>query len=214
MSRTISRLLLVEDDEMVRRSTESLLRRAGHEVQSFSTGEQLLETGVSDQTDCILLDLRLPGRSGIDVLRDLQQGGASVPVVMLSAHGDIPQAVEAMKLGAVDFLEKPFRVEKLLETVMRAQHAKSAPLPSEAQREARSRLRRLTWRQRQVLNGMASGLSNKEIAFDMGISVRTVEAYRAQLMGRLGVKRGAEAIRLATLGGLSERLVGGAATHT
>jgi two-component system response regulator FixJ len=193
------RVLLVEDDELVRRSTERLLQRAGHQVDSFASGEELLEQGVPDDAHVILLDVRLPGRSGLEVLRELDRNGNRVPVVIMTAHGDVPMAVGAMKLGAADFLQKPYPVEKLTDTIGRVIHV---PLTHTERADARSRIDRLTERQRHVLYGLAAGETNKAIANRLGISVRTVETYRAQLFDRLGIRSAAEAIRLATIAGV------------
>jgi two-component system response regulator FixJ len=197
------RVLLVEDDELVRSSTERLLQRGGLEVESFTSGDELLEQGVPSDAEVILLDMRLPGRSGLDVLRELNRSGNSVPVIMITGHADVPKVVEAMKLGAADFLEKPYPMEQLTDAIARAGYIARANGPSEADKaEAITRVRRLTGRQRDVLCGMTAGESNKAIANRLGISVRTVETYRAQLIDRLGLKSAAEAIRLATIAGL------------
>jgi two-component system response regulator FixJ len=197
------RVLLVEDDELVRRSTERLLQRAGHEVESFTTGDELLEHGVPEDAEVILLDMRLPGRNGLDVLRELDRNGNRVPVIIMTAHGEVPLAVEAMKLGAADFVEKPYALTQLTDMIGRASKIARLIGPSAQERdEAFSRIARLTERQRQVLYGIAGGEPNKAIANRLGISVRTVETYRAQLLDRLGIRNVAEAIRLATIAGV------------
>jgi two-component system response regulator FixJ len=197
------RVLLVEDDELVRRSTERLLQRAGHRVDSFASGDELLEQGVPDDAQVILLDMRLPGRSGLEVLRELGRNGNSVPVVIMTAHGDVPMAVGAMKLGAADFLQKPYPLKKLTDTIGRVIHVSRGKGFTDAERaDARSRIDHLTERQRHVLYGLAAGEPNKAIANRLGISVRTVETYRAQLLDRLGIRSAAEAIRLATIAGV------------
>jgi two-component system response regulator FixJ len=197
-------VLLVEDDDLVRGSTERLLERAGHDVLSFTTGDELLETGVPPNAEVILLDMRLPGRNGIEVLRELNRNRIDVPVIVITGHADVPDAVEAMKLGAIDFIEKPFSVEKLVDVVDRASRINVASRPSAEERaDAESRIARLTKRQRQVLQGMAGGEASKTIAQRLGISVRTVETYRAQLIDRLGVRNGVEALRLAMIAALA-----------
>ncbi len=158
-----SRVLLVDDDALVRRSTQQLLERSGHQVESFNSGDELLDRGVSNDAEIILLDMRLPGRSGLDVLRELNRGGNKVPVIMITAHADVSRAVEAMK--------------------------------------------------QDVLSGMAAGESNKAIANRLGISVRTVETYRAQLLNRLGLKSAAEAIRLAAIARMPRPLATHGAGH-
>jgi two-component system response regulator FixJ len=195
-----ARVLLVEDDDLVRRSTKRLLERAGHDVLSFSTGDELLKSGVPADAQVILLDMRMPGRDGIEVLRELNRTRIDVPVVVLTGHADVPNAVEAMKLGAVDFLEKPYPVDKLVDVVERASRSTVLPGPTPDERaDALTKIHRLTERQREVLRGMAAGEANKAIAYRLGISIRTVETYRAQLIDRLGVRNGGEAIRLAAI---------------
>jgi len=196
-------ILLVEDDEMVRRSTASLLERAGHQVRSFENGDALLEQGIPGDAECILLDIRMPGRNGIEVLKELDKRGVEVPVVVVTGHGDVPGAVEAMKLGAVEFLQKPYRVENLLNVIDRLVDSGGSRAPRAERREAMDRMRCLTNRQREVLEGIVRGEASKIIAFRLGLSVRTVEAYRAQLLDRLGVRSAAEAIRIATIAGLA-----------
>src|SRR5260370_36536895 len=151
-------VLLVEDDELVRGSTERLLERAGHDVLSFKTGDELLEMGVPPNAEVILLDMRLPGRNGIEVLRELNRSRIDVPVIVITGHADVPNAVEAMKLGAVDFLEKPYPIDKLFDVVDRASRSIVVPGPTPEERaDALRKINRLTGRQGEALGGMAGG---------------------------------------------------------
>lgn len=197
-------IVIVDDDARVRTSTARLLEREGYFVTCFENGQSLLDSGIPPQTSGIILDVWMPGPSGLDVLRTLRdRGGPTPPVIMLTGRADVQLAVEAMKLGASDFLEKPYRANQLLGVLKRVGLANRTPSPSKAaQSAAAAKLLRLTNRQREVLKSLALGESNKRIAGDLGLSVRTVEAYRAQLMERLGARNTAEAIRIALLGDL------------
>ncbi len=197
-------ILVVDDDRAVRASTARLLERAGYSVHCFNSGESLLASAILPETAGIVLDIWMPGISGLDVLRRLHERGPVPPVIMLTGGADIPLAVEAMKLGASDFLEKPYRPNRLLDVLKRA--GVGSMLVRQSTRvaggEAAAKVRALTSRQRDVLKRVALGESNKRIANDLGLSIRTVEAYRAQLMHRLGVRSTAAAVRIALLSGL------------
>ncbi|HEX4737121.1 MAG TPA: response regulator [Allosphingosinicella sp.] len=195
-------IVLVEDDDVVRRSTALLLRGAGHRVVEFARGEDLLAAALPEPPDAILLDLHLPGLTGIDVLRALPARGPMPPVVVLTGHGEVPVAVEVMKLGATEFLEKPCPPERLLDALERATAARP-PARVEDYEAAQAQVDALTPRQREVLKGVALGQSNKLIAYTLGLSRRTVESYRAQLLAKLGVGSTAEAVRIALLAGLA-----------
>lgn len=199
-SRTV---VVVDDDPAVRDSTTALLQVAGHAVYAFDSGSALLETGVPPDTDVILLDIMMPGLSGLDTLRTLTERGERAAIIVLTGHGDIPLAVEAMKLGAVEFLEKPYPMQSLLDLVATVEADTASSPGSDAQRtDAVEKLEGLTKRQREVLKGLAMGEQSKVTAYRLNLSVRTVEAYRGQLFGRLGVRGMAEAVRIAVVGGL------------
>jgi two-component system, LuxR family, response regulator FixJ len=199
-SRTIA---IVDDDDAVRLSTTLMLELAAHRVQAFASGDDFLVALLPDDLDCILLDMRMPGRSGLEVLKVLAGRDAAPAVLVFTGHGNIPLAVEAMKLGAVDFLEKPYAPEALVGAIDRACALRAEPRALEAaRREAATRLEVLSPRQRQVLRGIVAGRPNKIIAYELGLSIRTVEAYRAQLFERLAVRGTAEAVRIALAGGL------------
>ncbi|MEO6634832.1 MAG: response regulator [Devosia sp.] len=194
---------MVDDDDAVRRSTAGLLRGAGHRVESFTSGSEFLASDSSKDLACVLLDLRMPGVDGLAVMRKLSERGAMLPVVVLTGHGDIPLAVEAMKLGAADFLEKPYAPAALLATIDRV-CSELAPVPGArpVNKQAQAKVASLTERQRAVLLGVLKGQPSKIIAWELGLSIRTVEAYRAQILIKLGVNGTVEAVRLALAAGM------------
>lgn len=192
---------VVDDDEEVRHSTARLLEIAGYRVQEYASGDAFLAAQFRGVSDCILLDLRMPGTDGLDVLRIVHGWDEMPPVLVLTGHGAVKEAVEAMKLGAVDFLEKPYPPEALLQAIATAV-AGRPKAKAAVDQEAAAKVALLSQRQRQVLLGILKGLPNKIIAFDLGLSIRTVEAYRAQLLDKLGVRGTAEAVRLAIAAGM------------
>jgi two-component system, LuxR family, response regulator FixJ len=200
------RIVVVDDDAAVRESTVVLIESAGHAVAAFESGAALVEAGVPRDTDVILLDMMMPGLNGLDTLRALRaSSGELPPVVVLTGHGDIALAVEAMKLGAAEFLEKPYPMKDLLELVSTLEKGPIASPGSDPQRSAaQERIAQLSSRQREVLKGMAMGEPSKVTAYRLGLSVRTVEAYRGHVFGRLGVRGMAEAVRIAVEAGLLE----------
>jgi two-component system response regulator FixJ len=200
-SRTIA---IIDDDDAVRHSTVGLLRRAGHRVEAYTDGAEFLASDLPENLACILLDMRMPGVDGLAVMRALLQRGVSSPILVLTGHGDIPMAVEAMRLGAVDFFEKPYPAQHLLQAIGRVLKAGPGAKGGIADPEAVAKIARLSQRQQQVLKGILKGQPNKIIAYELGLSIRTVEAYRAQLMEKLGVRGTAEAVRMALAAGLDE----------
>ena len=189
---------LVEDDDSVRRSVGFMLKTSGFAVQSYGSGTDLLKQAKSLARGCILLDIRMPGMDGLEVQQALKDNGVSLPVIIMTGHGDVPLSVKAMKAGAIDFIEKPFEKAVLLSALEQGfgslQRSDDA---RERTKSARIRLRVLTPREREVLDGLADGLPNKTIAYDLRISPRTVEIHRANLMTKLGVRSLSEALRLA-----------------
>lgn len=189
---------LVDDDEAIRRSAGFMLKTSGFRVLSYESGDQLLKSAAALEPGCVLLDIRMPGMDGLEVQQALKERGIGLPVVIMTGHGDVTLAVQAMKAGAVDFIEKPFEKAVLLGAIDQAFHRleRSAEVRERA-KEAEVRLNGLTPREREVLDGLAQGLPNKTIAYDLGISPRTVEIHRANLMTKLGVKSLSEALRIA-----------------
>lgn len=196
---------LVDDDEAIRRSAGFMLKTSGFTVKSFESGVEFLKERDA-QPGCVLLDVRMPGMDGLEVQRELQARGSVLPVIVMTGHGDINVAVQAMKAGAVDFIEKPFEKAVLLsameEGFARIGHAERSRARGE---EARVRLNALTPRELDVLQGLVRGHPNKTIAYDLDISPRTVEIHRANLMSKLGVASLSEALRIAFAAGLGEQ---------
>jgi two-component system response regulator FixJ len=194
---------VVDDDAAVRGSLERMLNAAGFRVVSYDSSATFLEVARGLPGGCVLLDMCIPAVDGIEVQVRLNQLGVSLPVIVMTGHGDVPSAVRAMKAGAVDFLEKPFNDEILLWTI-EAALASTGRLDRERESlQAAHRIATLSPRERQVLNGLLAGRPNKVIAFNLGISVRTVEVHRARMMIRLGTKQLADAIRLALMAKLA-----------
>jgi two-component system response regulator FixJ len=189
---------LVDDDDSVRRSAAFMLKTSGFQVKSYASGTELLKDARKLERGCILLDIRMPGLDGLEVQQELQNLGIDLPVVIMTGHGDIPLSVRAMKAGAIDFIEKPFEKAALLSAIEES-FASMARSDSgrERAKNATVRLQALTPRERDVLDGLARGLPNKTIAYDLGISPRTVEIHRANLMAKLDVRSLSEALRLA-----------------
>lgn len=189
---------LVDDDASVRRSVGFMLKTSGHQVQGYESGSELLKNSSQLREGCILLDIRMPGMDGLEVQQALRERGVGLPVIIMTGHGDVGLAVRAMKAGAVDFIEKPFERETLLSSLeegFRRLSRKEAA--HDRKKDAEVKLQALTPRERDVLEGLAQGLPNKTIAYDLGISPRTVEIHRANLMTRLEVRSLSEALRIA-----------------
>lgn len=191
-------LYVVDDDDAIRRSLAFLLKTSGFAVQVFEGGLPFLKAAAGLEPGCVLLDVRMPDMDGLEVQRELRARGVMLPVIIMTGHGDIDMAVAAMKAGASDFIEKPFEKATLLACIesARKQSIATRGLGVRAQ-EAQARLNILTDREREVLDGLVEGLPNKTIAYDLGISPRTVEIHRANLMQKLEVRSLAEALRIA-----------------
>lgn len=198
-SRACSRVAVVEDNHALRQAIAGLLAHVGYEVHGFATGEALLEEeNLLAKLDCVVLDIMLPGMSGLDVLRALQDSAPSVSALILTGHGDVAVAVEAMKLGAADFLEKPYSPNALLAAADKACNRSSERRESRSDSlEAATMIRSLSPRQREVLDGIILGEPNKVTAHRLDLSVRTVEMHRAQLLAKLRVRSAVEAARMA-----------------
>lgn len=193
---------IVDDDHQVRASTSFLLRSLGYRAEIYSHGQEFLDEALLE-SGCVLLDLRMPNVSGFQVLEEMQRRSVTLPVIMLSGHGDIPIAVQAMKLGAKEFLEKPYEESALIDAVERALSGNdSSQLRNDERRAAAEGLQTLSLRERQVLQALLSGLSNKAIARRLDLSPRTVEMHRATMMSKLRIASLAEAVRIAIDAGL------------
>jgi FixJ family two-component response regulator len=191
------RVYLVDDNEEFRRSTAWMLEASGIAVRDFPSGPSLLQHFAGSAPPpggCVVSDVRMPGMSGLELLEELRKSHSGLPVVFVTAHGDVPLAVEAMKRGAAHFIEKPFDADALIQA---ARIAASDPAAGRRKSpEAEEKLAQLTPRERQVLDLVTTGKFNKTIADQLGISIKTVELHRANLMGKLGVKNVQELVRL------------------
>ena len=189
---------IVDDDDSVRRSASFMLKHAGYRVESHVSGIEFLKEAKSAERGCVLLDVRMPEMDGLQVQLEMAARGIDMPVVILTGHGDIAVAVKAMRGGAVNFIEKPYDKEELLRAIEEAYARLDRSHDRDMKAgEAKIRLASLTGRERDVLNGLVAGYPNKTIAYDLGISPRTVEIYRANMMEKLRVRSLSEALRIA-----------------
>jgi len=189
---------VVDDDDSLRSALQRLLAAAGYRVKAYASAGEFLLDPPADAPGCLLLDLRMPGPSGLDLQEALARHGIRLPVIFLSGHGDLATGVRAMKAGAVDFLSKPVEREPLLAAVARALELDATQrAASGVDREMRARFAQLTAREREVFELVAAGRLNKQIADALGIAERTVKAQRAQVMAKLGAANAAELGRIA-----------------
>lgn len=200
-------IAIVDGDDVARRLTARLLESEGYRILPFASGDAFLMARLSqDDVTCVLLDARKPGSTGLDILRALAGSVSSPPVIVLTAHADIGMVVEAMKLRAADVIEKSCAPAILLGAVTRVEAAaRKSAAARKLRRESAALLSRLTKRQQQVLHGIVRGQPNKIIAWELGLSVRTVEAYRAQLLERLRARNTADAVGIALSAGVDGR---------
>ena len=198
-------IYVIDDDDAVRQSLEFLLRTAQMNVRSFESAKAFLGVLPEITSGCIITDVRMPDISGIDLLRKVKERNLDIPVIVVTGHGDIALAVEAMKIGAVDFLEKPFDDDQLIAAV-RATLSKTADTAARNVELAQvhEKLAALSNREREVLDGLVAGKANKVIAFDLGISPRTVEIYRANLMTKMAANSLSDLVRMAMMAGILE----------
>jgi two-component system response regulator FixJ len=188
---------IVDDEEAVRNSVAFLLGSAGFAVRTHVSATEFLLRASGIRSGCLVTDLRMPDMSGVELLKRLREAGALLPAIVITGHGDVQMAVDAMKNGALDFIEKPFSDDVLIESIQRAVNVAQSQHEIEASIEAtRQRMATLSEREMQVLNGVVSGEPNKTIAFDLGISPRTVEVYRAGLMSKMQAKNLPELVRM------------------
>jgi two-component system response regulator FixJ len=197
---------VVDDDEAMRDSMAFLLRAENFQVQTYADAADFLAALPQIKVGCVVTDVRMPGMSGIELLQRLRELKVSLPVIVVSGHGDVPLAVEAMKTGALDFIEKPFDDDVFLRAVRTALGAQAVDSQRQAQKATiNSRLESLSNREREVLEGLVAGHPNKTIAYDLGISPRTVEIYRANVMEKMQARSLSDLVRMALVGGLLDR---------
>ena len=194
---------VVDDDAAMRDSLAFLLDVNGFQPKTYESANAFLSAAATGAASCVISDIRMPGLSGVELVRALKSRGEACPVILITGHGDVALAVEAMKAGAVDFIEKPFDDAALLSAIRAALDTRSAKQgDSAAKKEAEARLADLSPRERDVLLGLVAGKINKVIAHDLNISPRTVEVYRANLMAKTGAHSMSELMRLALAAGL------------
>jgi two-component system response regulator FixJ len=192
---------VIDDDDAARESLSFLLETAGLSVRSYESALDFLAAFPEREPGCIVVDVRMPEMSGIELLEQLRKAGSGMPVIVITGHADVPLAVEAMKLGAIDFLEKPFEEEIILRSIQAALDRPAGGATDAEAAAVQARLALLSTRERQVLEGLVIGNPNKVIAYDLGISPRTVEVYRANVMTKMMAGSLSDLVRMALLAG-------------
>jgi len=200
---TQATVFVVDDDQAIRSSLQWLIESVGLQVETYSTADEFMQRYYPGRAGCLLLDVRMPGMSGLELQEYLVEKQIRIPVIIITGHGDVPMAVRAMKSGAVDFIEKPFNDELLLESIRKALAVdeKQRELQSQRARVA-ARLAHLTPREHEVMVMVTEGRSNKEIATDLGVSAKTVEAHRARVMEKMEAGSLAELVRMVLAAGI------------
>lgn len=197
-SETGQTIHIVDDDQGMRESLDNLFRSVGYSTRTYGSAADLLASGRIGEAGCLVLDIRLPGVSGLDFQDQLRQRGATMPVILMTGHGDIPMSVRAMKAGAVDFLAKPFREQDMLDAVAAAL-ARDAETRAATGKDSalRARFETLSPREREVMLGVVAGKMNKQIAFDLSISEITVKIHRGNAMRKMGARNLASFVQMA-----------------
>lgn len=193
-------VFIIDDDASVRDALGSLFRSVGLRVEVFGSAPEFLQNKLPDTASCLILDIRLPGLSGLDFQTDLMKAGIHIPIIFMTGHGDIPMTVKAMKAGAVDFLTKPFRDQDMLDAVAKAiEHDRKRRVDAKALADLQAAFATLTPRERDVLALVAAGLMNKQIAAEIGLAEITVKIHRGQVMKKMGAKSLADLVRMAEM---------------
>jgi FixJ family two-component response regulator len=188
---------VVDDDPLIQEALDGLIRSAGLRVQTFASAQDFLRSRLTGAPACLVLDVRLPGESGLDLQRELAQAQVSIPIIFITGHGDIPMSVKALKAGAVDFLTKPFRDQELLDGIHKAiEQDRIARSEREHVADVRARFQSLTRREREVMRLVVAGFLNKQIASELGISEVTIKQHRAQVMQKMHAASMAQLVRM------------------
>jgi len=206
MSKPDSVVFVIDDDASVRDAIQSLMRSVGQHVESYASAQEFLRSKRPDLPGCIVLDVRLPGFSGLELQRKLADADILTPIVFMTGHGDIPMSVKAMKAGAVEFLTKPFRDQDLLDAIQQAlERDRAARRERGLVEDLRERYDVLTRREREVMRFVVAGLLNKQIAGELGISEETVKVHRGQVMRKMGADSLADLVRMSERLGMPRR---------
>jgi len=199
-------VFVVDDDQAMRNSLKWLIESVAMQVETFDSADAFIRSYYPGRSGCLLLDVRMPGMSGLELQEYLAQQRISIPVIIITGHGDVPMAIRAMKAGAVDFIEKPFNDELLLESIRHALQKDEQQRDQQKQRaEIAERLARLTPREHEVMAMVTGGKANKEIAASLGVSAKTVEAHRARVMEKMEAHSLAELVRMAMLANMGQQ---------
>lgn len=198
MSSTSGKVFIVDDDDAVRNSLRMLFKTVDIDAMTFDSGDAFLHEYDADWHGCVILDIRMPGTSGLEVQKILQERGNSLPIIFITGHGDVPMAVEAMQLGAFDFVQKPFRDQELVDRVTQALSLDQAEQENSAhRRHVLDCYNELTPREKEVMHCVVKGQANKVIAMDLEVSQRTVEIHRARVMEKMRARSLADLVRMA-----------------